>query len=125
MSTLKTILTFIICMTILAAKAQDSTMNVTVESPDFNDAQLELTNEIEIYPNPSVNFLVVEIKNSDLDRVEFEMRSIIGNKVRITPEEIGRDKYRFNVEDFATGYYFLVVKDDFTRFKEAHKFLKK
>lgn len=127
MSFKKTILSLIFCIGFVVVQAQDSTSNVNrlIESPDFDNSSLEIKNKVEIYPNPSVNFLIIEIKNSDLDRVEFEMRSIIGNKVTIVPEEIGRDKFRINVKDFSTGYYFLVVKDDFTRFKEAHKFLKK
>lgn len=125
MSIKKTILSVAFCLGFLAAQAQDSTSNVALESPDFDNSLLEIKNQIEIYPNPSVNFLIIEIKNSALERVEFEMRSIIGNKVNVVPEEIGRDKFRINVKDFSTGYYFLVVKDEFTRFKEAHKFLKK
>ena len=53
------------------------------------------------------------------------MHSIIGNNVSIFPEEIGRDKFKIDVKQFATGYYFLVIKDDVNRFKEARKFLKK
>jgi len=110
---------------LVVARAQDSSSSTSVESPEFPNSVIEIKNQIDIYPNPSVNFLVIEIKNSELERVEFEMRSIIGNKVNIIPEEIGRNKYRINVKHFSTGYYFLVVKDEFTRFKEAHKFLKK
>ncbi|MFY0652366.1 MAG: T9SS type A sorting domain-containing protein [Cyclobacteriaceae bacterium] len=124
MSLRLTILTLIFSACFLTASAQDSS-NVAVESPSFPSTSLEIENSVEIYPNPSVNFLIVEIKNSKLERVEFEMRSIIGNRVNVVPEEIGRDKYRINVKDFSTGYYFLVIKDEFTRFKEAHKFLKK
>ena len=121
----KTILLLALAFGLFVARAQDSTSSTSVESPKFENSVVEIKNQIEIYPNPSVNFLVIEIKNSELERVEFEMRSIIGNKVHIVPEEIGRNKYRINVKDFSTGYYFLVVKDEFTRFKEAHKFLKK
>ena len=121
----KTILFVALAFGLVVARAQDSSSSTSVESPEFSNSVIEIKNQIEIYPNPSVNFLVIEIKNSELERVEFEMRSIIGNKVYIIPEEIGRKKYRINVKDFSTGYYFLVVKDEFTRFKEAHKFLKK
>lgn len=121
----KTILFVALAFGLVVSRAQDSSSSTSVESPEFSNSVIEIKNQIEIYPNPSVNFLVIEIKNSELERVEFEMRSIIGNKVHIIPEEIGRNKYRINVKDFSTGYYFLVVKDEFTRFKEAHKFLKK
>jgi hypothetical protein len=121
----KTILLIALAFGLFVARAQDSSSSTSVESPEFSNSVVEIKNQIEIYPNPSVNFLVIEIKNSELERVEFEMRSIIGNKVNIIPEEIGSNKYRINVKHFSTGYYFLVVKDEFTRFKEAHKFLKK
>jgi len=85
----------------------------------------EILNKVEIYPNPSVEFLIVEIKNSKLYSVQFEMRSIIGNKLNVIPENIGADKFRFNVKQFPPGYYFIVVKDDDSQFKEAHRFLKK
>ena len=121
----RTILFLILTFGLFVARAQDTTSDTSVESPKFENSALEIKNQIDIYQNPSVNFLVIEIKNSELERVEFEMRSIIGNKVNIFPEEIGLNKYRINVKDFSTGYYFLVIKDEFTRFKEAHKFLKK
>ncbi|MDP4680240.1 MAG: T9SS type A sorting domain-containing protein [Cyclobacteriaceae bacterium] len=121
----RTILFLILTFGLFVARAQDTTSDTSVESPKFENSALEIKNQIDIYPNPSVNFLVIEIKNSELERVEFEMRSIIGNKVNIFPEEIGLNKYRINVKDFSTGYYFLVIIDEFTRFKEAHKFLKK
>lgn len=120
-----TILILVLSVFSLVGMAQDSTSNVVVEAPEFENTLIEVKNQVEIYPNPSVNFLIIEIKNSELERVEFEMRSIIGNKVKIVPEEIGRDKFRINVKDFSTGYYFVIVKDEFTRFKEGYKFLKK
>ncbi len=120
-----TILILVLSVFSLVGMSQDSTSNVVVEAPEFENTLIEVKNQVEIYPNPSVNFLIIEIKNSELERVEFEMRSIIGNKVKIVPEEIGRDKFRINVKDFSTGYYFIIVKDEFTRFKEAYKFLKK
>lgn len=108
-------------------QAQDSTDNVgfKAESPSFENLSIEIKNQIEFYPNPTTDYLIVEIRNSELENVEFEMHSIIGNSVSIQPEEIGRDKFRIDVKRFATGYYFIVVKDDLNRFKEAHKFLKK
>ena len=33
-------------------------------------------NEIELYPNPTVDFLIVEIKNSEMKNVEFLIRSL-------------------------------------------------
>lgn len=122
----KTILFVIMCLSGFMLQAQDSSsVAFSAESPAFENLALEIKNQIEFYPNPTTDYLIVEIRNSDLGNVEFEMHSIIGNKVHIYPEEIGRDKFKIDVEPFATGYYFIVVKDDNNRFKEAHKFLKK
>lgn len=91
----------------------------------FEINSLEVINKIETYPNPSVEFLIVEIKNSQLNNVEFELRSIIGNKLNVIPENIGFNKFRFNVKQIPPGYYFIVVKDDNSQFRKAHKILKK
>ena len=109
------------------AQAQDADRDkvFSIEQSSFSNEDLQILNKVEIYPNPSVKYLIVEIKNSELLNVEFEMRSIIGNKLNIMAENIGDDKYRFNVKQFAPGYYFIVIKDDNTQFKQAHKFLKK
>lgn len=88
-------------------------------------AQIDVTNKIELYPNPAVDYLVVRISNSTLTNTQFELRSIIGNEIAIKPEEMGNGRYRIPVKDFASGYYFVVVKDENARFKEAFKFLKR
>ena len=110
----------------MVAYAQDNSKAISFSDSDpFGNNSLEMINKVEIYPNPSVEFLIVEIKNSELYDVEFEMRSIIGNKIIVVAENIGSDKFRFNVKQFPPGYYFIVVKDDNSQFKQAHKFLKK
>jgi len=107
-------------------KAQESAKHpASVEPILFDIASLEATNQIEIYPNPTIDFVIVEIKNSKMQRAEFEMHSIIGNEVDFYMEEIGQDKYKITVKGIPPGYYFLVVKDDVSQFKQAYKFLKK
>lgn len=107
-----------------AVFAQTADDKSVAESAFKQTPSLELKNQVEIYPNPAAEFLIVEIKDSDLANVEFEMHSIIGNTIKIEPEEIARDTYKISVKSFNTGYYFLIVKDDYTRFKKAIKFLK-
>lgn len=80
--------------------------------------------QISIYPNPAVEFIMVQVKG-DFDNAEFELTSMIGNKLQIKPEEVGNGKYKIQVKDLASGYYFLVVKDEAKRFKKAYKFLKR
>jgi hypothetical protein len=79
--------------------------------------------KISIYPNPAVEYVVVEF-DASLKHVQFELNSMIGNKIAIEPEELGFGKYRIPLKDFATGYYFLIVHDEEARFKKAYKFLK-
>ena len=79
--------------------------------------------KVSIYPNPAVDVLMVQIEG-DVAKATFELNSMIGNKVIIRPEEVGAGKYKIPVKDLATGYYFLVIKDEEQRFKKAFKFLK-
>lgn len=92
-----------------------------VESGFGNDVQ---KNHIITYPNPAVKVLNVQISNSTLENIEFELHSIIGNQMSIRVEDLGNGKYKIPVEGLATGYYFLVVIDEEARFKKAYKFLK-
>ena len=78
---------------------------------------------ISVYPNPAVEYLMVQV-DSDLKNAKFELNSMIGNKLVIQPEEMGNGKYRIPVKQLATGYYFLIVKNEDKRFKKAFKFLK-
>ena len=91
----------------------------------FSQAGLNQGNEakISIYPNPAVEFIVIQI-DGDFSNAEFELNSMIGNKLKIKPEEIGYGKFKITVKDLATGYYFLIIKDEDQRFKKAFKFLK-
>ncbi|CAD5291016.1 MULTISPECIES: T9SS type A sorting domain-containing protein [unclassified Imperialibacter] len=106
------------------AQSTEDKEQVTTESAFRQTPTLELKNQIEVYPNPAVEFIVVEIKDSNLKKVEFEMHSIIGNTIRIEPEEVAKDTYKIPVKTFNSGYYFLIIKDDYTRYKKAIKFLK-
>lgn len=109
-----------------SATGQDQgSNNLQAENPIIQQASIDIKNQIEVYPNPAVEFLIVEIQNSELVDTQFEMHSLIGNQVTIDPEEIGYNLYRIPVKSFSTGYYFLVVKDEISRYKKAFKFLKK
>ena len=79
--------------------------------------------KVDIYPNPAVDVLMVQI-DGDISQTTFELNSMIGNRVVIKPEEVGTGRYKIPVKDLATGYYFLVIKDEEKRFKKAFKFLK-
>ena len=92
----------------------------------YAQSSFEGTNQdakVSIYPNPAVDVLMVQI-DGDISNTTFELNSMIGNKVIIRPEETGNGRYKIPVKDLATGYYFLIIKDEEKRFKKAFKFLK-
>ena len=97
-------------------------------NPDENDIIvqdfLDKANRIDIYPNPAQEFLIVQISNSNVQDIKFEIRSLLGQKMLVTPEDLGNGKYRFPVKDFAVGYYFIIVKDREGILNMAQKFLK-
>lgn len=109
----------------LSALAQEGTDNVVSAETSFYNHNVDLNkNRIELYPNPAVDYIVVQIKNSTLENAEFELHSLIGNEIKIEAEDLGNGRYRIPVKNYATGYYFIVVKDENTRFKKAFRFLK-
>ena len=85
---------------------------------------LDKANRIDIYPNPAQEFLVVQISNSNIQDVKFEIRSLLGQEMVVVPEDLGNGKYRFPVKDFAVGYYFVIIKDSQGVLNLANKFLK-
>tara|TARA_B100000609_G_C17022326_1_gene334374 strand:+ start:16 stop:390 length:375 start_codon:yes stop_codon:yes gene_type:complete len=117
-----TILSFALLFS-FAIIAQETSTEVNPEI-NFSNQSLNTENQIEIYPNPAADYIVIELTNSSLENIDFEMHSIIGNSISITFEDLGQDRYKIPVKDFASGYYFLVVKDEIARFKKAYKFLK-
>lgn len=85
---------------------------------------LDKANRIDIYPNPAQEYLIVQITNSSVQDLKFEIRSLLGQEMIVVPEDLGNGKYRFPVKDFAVGYYFVIVKDTQGIINVANKFLK-
>ena len=109
-----------------AGFAQDRNNNNNFQDNSFfNNPDLNNVNMVELFPNPTVKYLFVEIQNSNLEQVEFEMHSIIGTKIKVVLEEISSNKFRISVEELNPGYYFLVINDTGTRFNQAFKFVKR
>ncbi len=94
------------------------------EFPKLKTESLQLTTDIELYPNPTTDFLNITLKNSKLGKVQFEMYNIIGNRLEFDLDEISATKYKINVKDLHSGYYLLIVKDPVSRYNKAFKFHK-
>ena len=92
------------------------------ETTPFDNSELEVKNIIKVFPNPAIDYLNVEIQNSDLVKVEFEVFDIIGNRIKVNPERIGNDKFRIPVSELHVGYYMLIIKDPFSRHKDILRF---
>jgi len=91
----------------------------------FGNELLELKNTVEIYPNPSVDFLNVKIENSDLEKTELIVHNIIGSRFKVDIEKTEDAKYRIDVRNLPPGYYLLSIKDPITEFSKTFKFLKR
>ena len=93
--------------------------------PSFGNDYLTPKNIVEIYPNPSVDFLNVQIKESELIETELVVYNIIGNKFELEIEETGNQQYQIDVRDLPPGYYLLSIKDKPAEFSKTYKFLKR
>ncbi len=94
------------------------------ELPKLKKESLQIGTLVELYPNPSIDYLNIIIKNSQLKNVRFEMFNIIGNKVSVNIDVTSSNKYKINVDEFKPGYYILVISDLTTNFNKAYKFRK-
>jgi hypothetical protein len=91
----------------------------------FGNQSLEQKNIVEIYPNPSVDFLNVKIENSDLEKTELVVHSIIGSRFKVEIEKTEDSRFKVDVRDLPPGYYLLSIKDPVTEFSKTFKFLKR
>jgi len=90
----------------------------------LNTESLQMEVEVDLYPNPAIDFLNVTLKNSQLKNVEFEIYNIIGNKMDFEIDAVNANNYKINVKEFHSGYYLLILKDPVSRFNKAYKFRK-
>ena len=91
----------------------------------YPSSDLKIENQIQIYPNPSVDFLKVTIEASNLVNPKIVIHTILGNKLSIISKKTEINEFRVDVKDFPAGYYLLAVKDESTGFSKTYKFLKR
>lgn len=94
------------------------------ELTKLNTESLNVETEVELYPNPTVDYLNITLKNSNLKDVQFEVYNIIGNKQKFELEVVNSDNYKINIKEYHSGYYLLLIKDPVTRYNKAFKFRK-
>ena len=115
---------FLLIILQLSFAQQISIDDNTSELPKLKKESLKIETEVELYPNPAIEYLNVSLKNSQLKEVQFEMYNIIGNKIDLEIDMVSSDNYKINVKEFHSGYYLLIVRDPITRFNKAFKFRK-
>jgi hypothetical protein len=86
-----------------------------------NDPKLK----VEIFPNPTADFLTIDLSKFDLKKPKIEIRNIIGSKMVILKEDADEKKIRVDVSAYPKGYYLVLVKDDQTKFQQTVRFSKK
>jgi len=115
------VIAFFLITCAIAAHAQS---NVAAELPNMGKQSLKQPFVVDLYPNPSVDYLNISISDPELKNPQFEMFTVIGNKLSFDVEKEGSTNYKINVQDFTPGYYLLVVRDPVTRMNRAFKFRK-
>lgn len=81
--------------------------------------------KVEIFPNPTSDFLNIDLSKLDLQKPQLEIRSIIGLKMQAVVEDNGVKKYKVDVQSFPRGYYLVIVRDDRSKFQQTLRFSKK
>ena len=93
--------------------------------PSFGNEVLSSSNNIRIYPNPSVDYINITIENSDLENTTLIIHNIIGSRFELKAEELNKGDFRIDVRSLPAGYYLLSIKDPGTKFSRTFKFLKR
>jgi hypothetical protein len=112
-------------MSVLFAQNDPLGKDSNTEMPEFSRSNLQSSTKIELYPNPTTDFITVTIDREKLKSVEFEMYNIIGNHMNIAIEKEDYRQFKINVREYNPGYYLLIVKDPITRYNQVVKFQKK
>lgn len=81
--------------------------------------------KVEVFPNPTTNYLTVDLSKLSLNDPKIEIRNIIGSKMVARTENLGMKKYRVDVQDYPPGYYLVLVRDDQKKFQQTVRFSKK
>ena len=63
------------------ASAQNSQNNDGSELTKLKTESLQLEMDVDLYPNPTSEYLNISLKNTKLKDVDIEMYNIIGNKL--------------------------------------------
>jgi len=95
-----------------------------VKDDDFSGQNAPIK-AIQLFPNPTTDFLNIKFENPIARKAKFTVHNIIGNEINLEPEIVDDFEVRIKVKDMHEGYYFLAVQNIQSGFKSTHKFLKR
>lgn len=81
--------------------------------------------KVEVFPNPTSDFLTIDLSKLDLKKPKIEIRNIIGSKMDMSLDELDEKRFRVDVTSFPRGYYLVLVKDGQSKFQQTVRFSKK
>lgn len=105
----------------IAFAASAQTQGLSKVSKGNEDEKIK----VEVFPNPTSDYLTIDLSNLNLKKPKIEIRSIIGTKMRVNTEKNGLKKYKIDVQTFPRGYYLVLVMDDQSKFQQTVRFSKK
>lgn len=85
----------------------------------------ELIKNVQLYPNPSIDYLHIKFENPIAKTTKLVVHSIIGNQIELESEIVDEYEVRLKVKELNTGYYILAVHDQNNNTKGTFKFLKR
>ena len=100
-------------------------IGLSASGQETNNPKAIVKVKIEVYPNPTTNYITIDFSKLDLTSPRIEIRNIVGSQMRTSIEKLSKDKHRVDVKDYPPGYYLVVVKDDRTKFRQTVRFSKK
>lgn len=91
----------------------------------FYSESQSVEKQVQLYPNPATDYLVVKLSAPRASAVQLAMHSVIGNVLPMDRAIINDYEVRLSVRDLPSGYYFLTIKDEESDLKSTYKFLKR
>jgi hypothetical protein len=80
---------------------------------------------VQIFPNPTTEFLIIKFDNPMAKKALLSIHNIIGNEMELDHEVIDDFEVRIRVKDLHEGYYFLAIQNAQSGSKTTLKFLKR
>ena len=101
--------------------------NYSVKKTEISEIKKNIskkTNLNKLISGQKIQF-TIDQKNNIVKEFNFQIHSIIGNKINVSSNIISNNKIKFSVKEISNGYYFVIVANDKSKYKKALKFLKK